>query len=85
MYHQPFAGADMGYNRVAGDRPAAFGKGDKHAVGAFDRQRARAARRRQVDRSPCKFLAITTLIALPRPISASKSSSVASFILSSSR
>ncbi|MNM96988.1 hypothetical protein D3C81_1094830 [compost metagenome] len=38
----------------------------------------------RLDWSPCRFFATTTLMALPRPISASRSSRVASFMRSSS-
>ena len=37
MDNQPFAGTDVGDNRVTGDRTTAFGKSDQHAIGAFDR------------------------------------------------
>mgnify|MGYP007099197828 CR=1 FL=1 len=36
--HQTFTGADVGDNRVARNRAAAFRKGDQHAIGTFNGQ-----------------------------------------------
>ncbi len=38
MDHQTFTGADVGDNRVARNRAAAFRKGDQHAIGTFNGQ-----------------------------------------------
>ena len=46
MDDQAFARTDVRNNRVAGDRTAAFGKGDQHAICAFNRQMVMADRRR---------------------------------------
>ena len=46
MNNQAFARADVRNNRVAGNRTAALGKGDQHAIRAFNRQMVMADRRR---------------------------------------
>ena len=45
MNNQAFARADVRDNRVTGDRTAAFGEGDQHAIRAFNRQMIMADRR----------------------------------------
>ncbi len=87
--NQPFTRTDVGDNRVTWDRATALGEGDQHAIGAFDWQmtvvRRVSRHRRRSGFALLQVFATTTLIALPRPISASRSSSEASFMRSSSR